>query len=270
MCHRVPVRLLFVSLAAFATTLCLRAAARPSPTLNHVLARAADAAAAFADPGRRIVCQESDRQTMVADLVPVMMDWPSNGPQQLAYRDIVASWSVTPPSPSGSGAWQEVLDVDPPGPFQPFPSIKALPRIAAIIDRTIDVPAPMPRWASGFLSARNQPRFEFSKAGETEVQGLTVWEVTFREAATPSIWSQPISGSFWIDPSTGRVARSAISVKGKAPFSDDMTVDYRLDPATALNLPHTLKRRTHITSERSWVETTGTFTGCRVLPAASH
>ena len=49
----------------------------------------------------------------------------------------------------------------------------------------------------------------------------TVWEVKFRETATPSLWSQPISGSFWLDPSTGRVVRSAIAVRGKAPFSDD-------------------------------------------------
>ncbi len=128
----------------------------------------------------------------------------------------------------------------------------------------------MPRWASGFLSARNQPHFEFSKVGETEVQGLTVWKVKFRETVTPPLWSLPISGSFWIDPSNGRVVRSAIAVRGEAMFRTSMSVDYRLDPATALYLPHSLKRRTHITSERSWVETTGTLTGCRVLPAASH
>jgi hypothetical protein len=75
---------------------------------------------------------------------------------------------------------------------------------------------------------------------------------------------------YWLDASTGRVVRSAIAVTGKAPFSDGMTVDYRLDPATALYLPHSLKRRTYITSEPSWVEATGTFTGCRVLPASSH
>jgi len=65
-----------------------------------------------------------------------------------------------------------------------------------MIDRTIDVPAPLPRLATMFLSAFNQPHFEFSKVGETEVQGLTAWEVKFRETATPSLWSQPISGSF--------------------------------------------------------------------------
>jgi hypothetical protein len=268
-----------VALVAFATTLSLRAAARPSPTLNDVLARAADATAAFADPSHRIVCRENDRQTTVVDLVPTFPDFPVFfGPQQLAYRHIVASWSMTPPSPHGSDAWNEVLDVESRGPFQPFGSKWADPRLTAMIDRAIDVPAPLPRLAPVFLSAVNQPRFEFSKVGETEVQGLTVWEVKFRETATPLLWSQPIRGSFWLDPSTGRVVRSEIAVRGKAPFSDQMTVDYRLDPATALDLPHSLKRHTHITNERyqpatarsSWVETTGTFTGCRVLPASSH
>ena len=270
MFHRVPVRFLPVAFVALAATLSLRAAARPSPTLNEVLARAADATAAFADPSHRIVCQENDRQTTVINPVPISLDSPAYGPQQLAYRDIVASWSMTPPSPRGSGAWNEVLDVESLGPFQPFPSIRPDPRTTAIIDRTIDVPAPLPRLATVFLSALNQPHFEFGKVGETEVQGMTVWELKFRETATPSLWSHPISGSFWLDPSTGRVVRSAIAVRGKAPFSDEMTVHYRLDPTTALYLPHRLQRRTHVTSERSWVETTGTFTGCRVLHASSH
>ena len=264
-----------MALVAFATTLSLRAAARPSPTLPEVLARAADATAAFADPSRRIVCQENDRQTTMVALAPVSTDMSAYDPRQLAYRDIVASWSMTPRSPHGSGAWNEVFDVESRGPFQPFPSIRALPRLTAIIDRTIDVPSPLPRWAAAFLSARNQPHFEFSKVGATKVQGLTVWEVKFRETATPSLWSQPVSGSFWLDPSTGRAVRSAIAVRGTAPFSDEMTVDYRVDPATALCLPHSLKRRTRITpvdvpSEWSQVDTTGTFTGCRVLPASSR
>jgi hypothetical protein len=259
-----------VALVAFATTLSLSAGGRPSPTLNDVLARAANTTAALADPSHRIVCQENVRQTTVVDLVPISMDWPGYGPQQVAYRDIVASWSMTPPSPHGSNAWNEVLDVESLGRFQPFPSTRALPRLTAIIDRTIDVPAPLPRLATLFLSALNQPHFEFSKVGETEAQGMAVWEVKFRETATPSLWSQPISGSFWLDPLTGRVVRSAIAVRGKAPFSDEMTVDYRLDSATGLYLPHSLKRRTHITNERSWVDATGAFTGCRVLPAWSH
>jgi hypothetical protein len=268
--NQVPVRLLSVALVALATTLSLRAAARPSPTLNDVLARAADATAAFTDSSLRIVCQENDRQTTLVDLPSVSTDMPTYDPRPLAYRDIVASWSMTPPSPHGTGAWNEVLDVETRGSFQPFPSIRALQRLTAIIDRTIDVPAPLPRWATGFLSARNQPHFEFSKVGETELRGLTLWEVKFRETVTPSLWSLPMSGSFWIDPSTGRVVRSTITVRGEGPFSDQMTVDYRLDPATALYLPRRLKRRTYVTSEPSWVEATGTFTGCRVMPALSH
>jgi hypothetical protein len=240
-----------------------------------LLARAADATAAFADPSQRIVCQENDRQTTVVDLPSVSTDMPSYDPRPLAYRDIVASWSMTPPSPHGSGAWDEVLDVESRGPFQPFPSIRALPRLTGIIDRTIDVPEPLPRWATALLGAPNQPHFEFRKVDETKVQRLTVWEVTFRETATPSLWSQPVSGSFWLDPSTGRVVRSAIAVRGEAAFSDEMTVDYLLDPATALYLPHSLKRRTRITpvdNRSAWwqVDTAGTFTGCRVLPGSSH
>lgn len=143
MFHRVPVRILSMALVAFATTL----SARPSPTLHEVLARAADAMAAFADPSHRIVCQENDRQTTVIDLAPIDMDW-GYGPQQVAYRDIIASWSMTSPSPDGSVAWNEVRDVESLGVFQPFPSKRADPRVTAMIDRTIDVPAPLPRLAT--------------------------------------------------------------------------------------------------------------------------
>jgi hypothetical protein len=48
------------------------------------------------------------------------------------------------------------------------------------------------RWATALLSAPSQSHFEFRKDGETQVQGRTVWEVKFRETATPSLWSQPI------------------------------------------------------------------------------
>ena len=80
MFQRVPVRLLSVALVAFATVLSLRAAARPSPTLNDVLARSAEATAAFADPSHRIVCRESDRQTTVVDLPSVFTEMPSYDP----------------------------------------------------------------------------------------------------------------------------------------------------------------------------------------------
>ena len=275
MFHRVPVRFMSVALVAFATTLSLRAAARPSPSLNEVLARAAGATAAFADFSQRVVCQENDRQTTVIDPVPTpsalgLDEGPAHDRVEWAYRDIVASWSIAPPSRYGSDEWNEVRNVPSLGRFQPFPGKRAMDaRSTALID-AIDLPAPFPRFAIMFLSAINQPHFEFSKVGETEVGGLTVWEVKFRETSTPSLWRLPLSGSFWLDPSTGRLVRSAIAVRGTAPFSDAMTVDYRVDPSTAFSLPRSLTRRTHVTSERSWVDTTGTFTGCRVLPASSH
>ena len=280
-CYRVPGRVLSVALVAFATSLSLRAAARPSPSLNQVLARAADATAAFAASSQRVACQENDRQTLVGDPLPVPLDW-SHNPTPWAYRDIVASWSLTTASAHGSHAWEEVRTPGPLEPFQPFPSKRAVDAwITAMVDRAMDVPAPLARLAAVFLSARNQPRFEFSKVDETEVDGMTVWEVKFRETTTPSLGTLPISGSVWIDASTGRVVRSAIAVRGEATFSDSMTVVYRLDPATGFYLPHTLTRRTHVTNERVgtgvgaagdlrlWVQTTGTFTGCRVSPASA-
>jgi hypothetical protein len=272
---------LSLTLVALATTLSLRAAARPSSSLSEVLARAANATAAFATPSHRISCQENARQTLVADPLPVPLDW-SHNPTPWAYRDIVASWSLTASSADGSDAWEEVRTPGPLEPFQPFPSKRAVDAsITAMVDEAMDVPTPLARLAAVFLSARNQPRFEFSKGDETEVDGLTVWEVKFRETASPSLGALPISGSVWIDASTGRVVRSAIAVRSEATISDSMTVGYRLDPATGFYLPHTLTRRTHVTNERVgsgvggagnlrlWVQTTGTFTGCRVSPASA-
>ena len=281
MFHRMRVCALSLALVALATTLSLRAAARPSSSLNEVLARAANATAAFASPSHRIACQENARQTLVGDPLPVPLDW-SHNPTPWAYRDIVASWSLTTASTQGSDAWEEVRTPGPLEPFQPFPSKRAVDAwITAMIDKAMDVPAPLARVAAVFLSARNQPRFEFRKADETEVDGLTVWEVKFRETVTPSLGTLPISGSVWIDAATGRVVRSTIEARGEATISDSMTVGYRLDPATGFYLPHTMTRRTHVTNERVgtgvgavgnlrlWVQTTGTFTACRVSPATA-
>jgi hypothetical protein len=229
---RVRARILPAALAALATTLSLHAAGSGSTALSDVLSRAASAAAVYADSGRRIVCRENDRQTVVMDPVRYAFD-PPYGLLQWAYRDVVASWSVMVPASHQSGPWTERLEVESLETFQSFPGKRALPRAStAAIDQTIDVPAPLPRLAAAFLSAGNQPRFEFSKAGEKEVDGTRAWEVSFRETATSSLWRLPIGGSFWIDPSTGRLVQSAIAVRGEAPFSDAITVDYRLDPAT--------------------------------------
>jgi len=77
-----------------------------------------------------------------------------------------------------------------------------------------------------------------------------VWGVKFRETVTPSLWRLPVSGSFWIDPATGRVVRSAIAARGEAPFSDEMTVDYRLESGDGV-VSSSQSEASHLRHERT-------------------
>jgi len=257
---------------AAATTLSVAAVSHPYQSLDDVLARAAEVSAAFAGSTLRVICQENDRQTIVVDPI-AMAGEPASNPTEWAFRDVVAGWSIAPPSRAGNEGWKELHRAQSIGQFQSFPGKDPVTtRTTALVD-AFDVPAPFPRFAGAFVAASNQSRFQFKKGDETEVGGLAVWEVTFRETATPPFWILPLSGSLWIDPSTGQVVRSVAAVKGRDPFADSLTVEYRVDPPSGLNLPHRFTRRTHLSHfkhERLWVDTTGTFTACRVLPASTH
>jgi hypothetical protein len=129
----------------------------------------------------------------------------------------------------------------------------------------------LPRLALVFLHAANQPRFEFSKGGNRAIEGVKTWEVKYREKVTPSIirggggTEAPSSGSFWIDPATGRVLMSVLKSADSSTIYDELTVTYHDDSATGLCLPAELKESIVDDDAGQRVDATATFTGWRIV-----
>jgi hypothetical protein len=72
--------------------------------------------------------------------------------------------------------------------------------------------------ALAFLEADRQARSEFGRQGFQQVDGTRVALVTFSERARPTLIRSgnadvtSTSGTFWIEPATGRVVRSELKV----------------------------------------------------------
>ena len=235
-------------------------------TLNDVLARAGEAARAFAVPDRRIVCEESDRLTILKKPPFMGVGNSVDDPAPVATRTIAATLSVSPSAldaKATNAPWEEVRQIVSAGRLQPAGPSKSW-RVGYAPDVPVIWSAPLPRLAAVLLYPTNQPRFVFTKAGERRINGANTWEVQFRETAMPALLTAPINGSLWVDPASGQVLRSVIRIAKSGPI-DEMTVTYALDRATGLWLPSALKQRTDL---RDWtfVENSATFTKCRAVP----
>jgi hypothetical protein len=71
------------------------------------------------------------------------------------------------------------------------------------------------------------------RQGQATVAGVRTWELAFAERGSPTVVRDavtdlPATGSFWIDPVTGRVIRTTMRLKIDA-VSIEVTVTYRPD-----------------------------------------
>jgi hypothetical protein len=267
-------------LVALATVPLLGAAIPTPPPLSAVLSLAARSAAAFADPTRRIVCQESDIQSFVVRQRSMSVEVLQED-AAVAYRRIVAVLTVARgPGPDAQGvpwydtaeaprvSWDESRAVISAGALQPSGPSKAAEtarRFGVPAQYPLDAPTPLPRLAVILLDAANQPRFAFRKTGESRVDGVAVWEVTYQENVVPSPPAAATRGTFWIEPSTGHVLKSVLT-QAAVPLIREVAMTYRLHEATGLFLPVRMKERSDV-SETMRIETTGTFTNCRAVQA---
>jgi hypothetical protein len=84
--------------------------------------------------------------------------------------------------------------------------------------RTINVPT----FALMFLEKSYAGRFRFSKRREEVIDGLSAWRVDFVERVRPTIVKTlrgddvRVEGSLWIEPASGRVARTLVKTEGTA------------------------------------------------------
>jgi hypothetical protein len=116
-----------------------------------------------------------------------------------------------------------------------------------VYQRTVNVPT----FALRLLRPSSRDDVLFRKIGEEEVGGTLTWVVAYREVGSPTFTGTPDDrdlpayGSFWIEPETGVVVRSEMTL-GNTPGSPSrvsIQVTYRLDPALDVWIPVEMRER---------------------------
>ena len=91
----------------------------------------------------------------------------------------------------------------------------------------------LPTLALRYLDPAQRPRLVFRRQGQATVAGVKTWELAFAERGSPTVVRDGdkdilATGSFWLDPATGRVVRTTMRLKIDA-VSIEVTVTYRSD-----------------------------------------
>jgi hypothetical protein len=287
-------RLARLSLALLAVFLLLASARggvfAQQPTLEDVLAKAAQYVAAFTDPSRALVCEEAYEHTYYRRMMNTgggSERVPQNTRRWVAEKVVLA----TPVDEKAGFPWIEFRDIVS---LDRKPARDGVSRLPALLiePKVPDVAAAMtitrestntqagrlermvllPRLTSVFLHAANQPRFTFTKGGSRTIQGVKTMEVKFQEKGAPTIvktgsgQDAPSSGSLWIDPATGAVLGSFLKNGDSSALYDELTTSYALDQATSLWLPVSLVEKMYDSQDEKEIDGKGTFKNWRFAP----
>jgi hypothetical protein len=259
-------------------------------TLEDVLAKTAQYVTAFTDPSRALVCEEAYEHTYYRRMMNTSGGServPQNTRRWVAEKIVLA----TPVDEKAGFPWIEFRDIVS---LDRKPARDGVSRLPALLiePKVPDVNAAMaitrastssqtgrldrmvllPRLASVFLHAANQPRFTFKKGGGPTIKGVKTVEVQFQEKGSPTILrttggqDAPSSGSFWIDPATGAVVSSFLKNGDSSALYDELTTTYALDQATNLWLPVSLAERMYDAQDEKEIDGKGTFKGWRFAP----
>ncbi len=99
----------------------------------------------------------------------------------------------------------------------------------------------VPTMALTYLRESNQPRSAFAIAGRKDISGVPAVVLEFKERSKPTIIRSPkadlpATGHFWIEPETGRVLKSEISIADRR-SSAKITVTYGAVPKLTVWAP---------------------------------
>ena len=113
-----------------------------------------------------------------------------------------------------------------------------------------------------FLLPQHVSHFKFTPRGEDEVEGVRASRVDYEETARPTLILQdktnhdmPVSGSFWIDPTTGRVVKVRLETSD-GHFRMQETVIYRQDSTLGLWAPAEMRETYASVGERIYGKAT--------------
>jgi hypothetical protein len=260
------------------------------PTLEDLLAKAAQYVTAFTDPSRALVCEEAYEHTYFRRMMNIgggSERVPQNTGRWVAEKAILAT-----PSEEKSGfPWLEFRDIvsldrkpvrDGVSRLSKLLVEPTIPNLTEALQITKDSSSSqtgrlermvlLPRLSSVFLHATNQPRFTFKKGGGRTIKGVKTVEVQFQEKGSPTILrtsngqDAPSNGSFWIDPATGAVVSSFLKNGDSSALYDELTITCALDPATNLWLPVSLVERMYDAEDEKEIDGKGTFKNWRFAP----
>jgi hypothetical protein len=151
------------------------------------------------------------------------------------------------------------------------------------VDRNVNTPL----FTLRFLEAANQPRFKFKRSADA-MPGTTasvaapsdrvfrvsteVWVIAYDEVRSPTLIrsaqrkDQPAHGRFWIEPATGRVLITELTVADRR-VRATIDVSFQSEPLLEMLVPVAMRERYEIKPSRSLVEGRATYGRFRLLPA---
>lgn len=160
----------------------------------------------------------------------------------VAFRDV---YDVDGKAVRDHDARLQKLFVDAPVQRAPADTIEQARRILAESSRynlgKLQRDFNVPTMALMYLRGPNQPRSAFKIAGRKDIDGAPADVLEFKEGATPTIIQSagadlPASGRFWIEPDSGRVLKTEISVTDRR-ASAKIIVTYDAVPALTVWVP---------------------------------
>ena len=111
------------------------------------------------------------------------------------------------------------------------------------VARTINIPT-LPLM---FVDPRQQSRFSWKRQGEQTVEGTRTRRLDYEELQRPTLvrtsrgGDVPLSGTLWIDPSTGRLVKGVVRAAQQKGSSMEMTVTFRPNEALGVWVPAEMK-----------------------------
>ncbi len=136
------------------------------------------------------------------------------------------------------------------------------------LQRNINVPT----MALTYLRAVNQGRSVFADAGRQDVDGVSAVMLTFVERARPTIVRSatkdlPATGRFWIEPATGKVLKSEVTILG-ASSPAKIAVSYGPVPKMAMWAPVLMREEYDATDGRERVRGEARYSNFRQFTVA--
>ncbi len=130
--------------------------------------------------------------------------------------------------------------------------------------RTINIPT----LAVLLVQPNLRARFAFAHGGETQVAGHTAWALTFEERVRPTLVRTtngadlPMSGRLWVEPTTGTVLKTEMSVADTSVIAT-VAVEFREDTALGLWVPAEMTEYYKATMSADEIRCTATYKNYR-------